>query len=321
MNTLPTKTVSYAAEGISHLQLHTWAGDIEIVGHEDDSIKVEVYLSIRSILSLFLEREAVAEFDPEIYELHIEQIDSTLKITAKPNYFHPYSWFNFPQMAFRVYLPAAIHSNAKTFGGKISLRNAKGTHVFSTWGGNLLLTDTRGDLKGKTMGGKVEVIKCAGKVTVKTMGGNLFLSDNQGEITASTMGGNVSVLQHKGQLHATTWGGNINANDVYGGFECTTAGGNIRLHNMNGNIGASTKGGNISAHVLTIDQYAWFDTAGGKVNAALPLDKGLDLEVSANRIYHPPFQSFEGYATRRSIRGESSTEEAPILRLKQRVDV
>lgn len=303
-NQLPTLTKIFEAANLKNLQLQTWSGDIELIGNEEATIRIEVFLSIRSLLSFFFEREPVATFDPALYELQAEQIGNVLKINAKPNYFHPFTWFNFPKISFRVYLPQSIQSNVKTFGGKIFLKNLNGNHLFNTWGGPITLVDSHGHLQGKTMGGKIEVVKSGGNIHLKTMGGNLFLADNQGEINVNTMGGNILVQQHKGQVQASTWGGNINANDVYGGFECSTAGGNIRLYNMNGHVGASTKGGNITADMPTVEPYAWFDTAGGKIKVLLPLDKPLDLEITANKIYHPHFQNFEGHVSSRRIKGK-----------------
>jgi two-component system, LytTR family, sensor kinase len=97
---------------------------------------------------------------------------------------------------------------------------------------------------------------------------------------------------------------NIEASDFDGNFECSTMGGNIRLQNVNGNIGASTKGGNITVNMPTIHQYAWFDTSGGNIKIALPLDNPIDFEISGNRIYHPPFPNFQGNISSSQLYGK-----------------
>lgn len=304
MGMMPTKTATYAAEGLKYLQLETLSGDIELIGHNENNIRVEVFASVRGLFSFFLFREPVSEFDPETHELSISVVNESLRILSKPNFFNLYNWVNFQKTSFRIFLPKAFHSFCKTYGGSISLKNLTGNHTFDTWGGNLTLVSSQGGFLGKTMGGKVESHQCSGQIELKTFGGNILLVKNEGEIRTSSKGGNIKIGGHKGKINCSTWGGNIEASEIVGDFECNTAGGNIRLKNMSGNVGASTKGGNITFEMAAVHQYAWFDTAGGNIRATLPLGSPLDLEIAAHRIYHPPFQNFNGYASRRSLQGK-----------------
>ncbi|MDR6564373.1 MULTISPECIES: histidine kinase [unclassified Arcicella] len=304
MNYKPIITKTYEVEAIKHLQLKTFSGDIELIGHDENTIKVEVYATVRSLFTFFLIKDPLLTFDYDAQDLTMNVVDDTLFIYNKPNYLNIYNWFNFQKTSFRVFLPANIHSNTKTYGGKIVLKKLEGNHGFSTWGGNILLEQTLGNIGGSTMGGNVDVLKCQGNVEASTMGGNIFLAGNNADIKIDTKGGNIYVQNNEGTIHCSSWGGNIDAFNVSGGFECNTAGGNINLKNVNGNIGASTKGGNIRAEVNGISQYAWFDTAGGNIKVALPLEQSLDLEVSASRVRLPPLQNFSGYQTKQSIRGK-----------------
>ncbi|MFN3848548.1 MAG: histidine kinase [Spirosomataceae bacterium] len=304
MNRQPTISKSFGVEGLKNLQLQTFAGDIELLGHEENTIKVEVFATVRSIVSLFFVSEPVTSFDPEIFNFSMEVVGDSLNIYSKPNYFHPYNWVNFQNTSFRIYLPSTINSSTKTYGGNVSLKRLKGNHTFSTWGGNLYVESSEGTFRAKTMGGNVEIIRCKGDALLSTMGGRIYVLENEGDITVDTKGGNISVQKQNGKVHCSTWGGNIQAFDVVGEFECSTMGGNIRLQNMNGNIGASTKGGNITAEIPSVGQYAWFDTSGGNINLLLPLDSPLDFELSANKIKHPYFNSFSGYITKQEIRGK-----------------
>jgi len=300
----PSKVVTYPAEGLKYLQLETLAGHVELIGHEENTIRVEVFGSVRSLFSLFLYQEPITDFVPNVNPLEMTIVGESLKITARPNYFNPYNWVHFHRTSFRIFLPPSLHSFVKTYGGHIRLQQLSGNHKFDTWGGHLTLRHSQGNYLGKTMGGNVEVAHCQGSIELSTFGGKVTISDNEGAIRADTKGGNIFIVNHKGKVNGSTWGGNIEANTIVGDLECSTSGGNVRLRNLNGNIGASTRGGNISAEVASIHQYSWFDTSGGNIKVALPLQQGLDLEVVAGRIKYPRLQDFKGQSSRSSLRGQ-----------------
>lgn len=304
MNYKPTLTKTYEAEGIKNLHLKNFSGNIELIGHEENNIKVEVFASVRSVFTLFILKDPLLEFDFDTHELSMNVLDNTLMISSKPDYFNVYNWFNFQTTSFRIYLPASINSYSKTYSGQVSLKKLEGNHTFSTWGGDISAEQTKGNIEGKTMGGKINLFQCEGRINASTMGGNIFMAANKADINIDTKGGNMYIQHHEGNIHCSSWGGNIEAFTVNGFLECNTAGGNIYLKNVNGNIGASTKGGNIKAEVNEINQYAWFDTAGGNIKIALPLEQPLDLEASATAIYTPIFSDFSGLKTEQSIRGK-----------------
>lgn len=300
----PVITKMYEVEGIKNLHLKNFSGNIELVGHEENNIKVEVFATVRSVFTLFILKDPLLEFDFDTHNLLMNVVDDTLMISSKPDYFNVYNWFNFQTTSFRIYLPATVNSYSKTYSGKVTLKKLEGNHAFSTWGGDISAEQTKGNVEGKTMGGKIHLSECEGKINASTMGGNIFLAANKGDINIDTKGGNMYIQNHEGEIHCSSWGGNIEAFNVNGFLECNTAGGNIYLKNVNGNIGASTKGGNIKAEVNEINQYAWFDTAGGNIKIALPLEHQMDLEASASRVYTPMFTNFSGYQTKQSVRGK-----------------
>lgn len=304
MNIIPTISKTYTTEGIKRLHLHTFAGDIELIGHEENTIKVEIYASIRSIVSLFIVQQNLQNFDSSVHDFRMGVRGDTLEIFAKPDYFHPYNWVNFLRTSFRIFVPHSIDSQAKTYGGNIVLKKVVGNHQFSTWGGNMLVEGSEGNFQAKTMGGKVEIIGCKGNADLSTMGGKIYVLENEGDIRVDTKGGNISIQKQKGKFNGTTWGGNIEAIEVAGEFECSTLGGNIYLKNMNGNVGVSSKGGNIRAEIPYIHQYAWFDTGGGNITLALPLDSPLEFDIVGSKIRRPNFNNFTGYINDNFLRGK-----------------
>lgn len=224
MNSFATHIKEVNAEGIKNLQLTTFAGDIELIGTEENIIKIEIFASVRSWMTLFLNSERLDSIDSEISPVSIETIGETLNILSKPNYFHPYNWFNFQKTSFRISLPKHILANSKTYGGNVYLRNLNSNHIFTTWGGNILIIDSKGIFRGKTMGGNLEINNCNATIDAKTWGGKVFLSENDGDIVVKTLGGNIKIKNQKGKVHASTSGGNISGDGLKGELQCSTWG-------------------------------------------------------------------------------------------------
>lgn len=304
MNQTATFIKEIDAEGIKNLQLVTFSGDIELLGTDENTMKIEVFASVRSWTSLFFVSEKVDFLEDDINDFEIKTSGETLEIFSKPNYFHPYNWVNFQKTSFRISLPKSIFTNIKTYGGNIFLRNLNAKHLFTTWGGNLLIDSTKGDLQGKTMGGRVEIVNSDAKIDAKTWGGKVLLIENQGEVKVKTLGGNIKIRNQKGKLYASTSGGNISGDGLWGELQCSTWGGNIKLWNIHGNVGANTKGGNIEAEIKTIKEYIWLDTAGGNIKTVLPLQQGLNLDISSSKIVVPNLTNFEGFKTQNELVGK-----------------
>lgn len=304
MNSLATHIKEINVEGIKSLQLMTFAGDIELIGTEENIIKIEVFASVRSWMSLFLNSERLDSIDSEINPVNIETIGETLNIHSKPNYFHPYNWFNFQKTSFRISLPKHISANSKTYGGNIYLKNLDSNHIFTTWGGNIFISASKGVLRGKTMGGRLEINNCDANIDAKTWGGKVILSDNAGDVHVKTLGGNIKIKNQIGKVHASTSGGNISGDGLKGELQCSTWGGNIKLYGIEGDIGANTKGGNIEAEIKSVSKYIWLDTAGGNIKVALPLNQAIDVDISSSKVIVPPLQNFEGYRTQDQLVGK-----------------
>ena len=128
MQNTATITKKFEAEGIKNLQLVTFAGDIEIIGHEENTIIIEVFASVRSFTSLFLNVDNVNFIDADINDLTINTFGDRLQIFSKPNYFNPYNWVNFQKMSFRIFLPKSINTSVKTHGGNIYFKNVNANH-------------------------------------------------------------------------------------------------------------------------------------------------------------------------------------------------
>jgi two-component system, LytTR family, sensor kinase len=304
MNQTPQISKDFDLEGIDSLKVTTLSGDIELVGFDENCFKIDVFFSVRGFDSLFFQRHELTFVDDERFVLNFNKELKKLEVYAKPNYWNPYNWANFLKISFRIYVPAKIRSSITTWGGDVSIRNVSGEHEFKTWGGDILIDNVKGKLKGNTWGGKIEVLNSDAIIETKTWGGKVILNDNKGEINARTYGGNILIKNQKGLLIANTSGGNIVCNGLNGELKCATSGGKIKLFKINGNVGASTLGGNIEVEVESIKEYLWLDSSGGRLDALLPLNQGLDFNISANKVRIPNLNNFEGYHTRSELTGK-----------------
>jgi hypothetical protein len=130
MNQMPTISKSFTVEDFSTLQLHTFSGNIELVGHDENTVKVEVFISVRSIFTFFIFSEPVLNADTQYVSMNVA--NGNLIVNAKPDFWDISTWLQFPKISFRIYLPSSVHSISKTYGGNISIQNLKGNHTFNT---------------------------------------------------------------------------------------------------------------------------------------------------------------------------------------------
>ena len=116
-----------------------------------------------------------------------------------------------------------------------------------TAGGNLMIKDVKGDIRGNTSGGDVDVAQLNGKVRVTTSGGNVNVRKSNGDLLLKTSGGDIEGDSIDGTIDVETSGGNIVIKDSEAKLKGSTSGGDIRVELKNNNgIDLSTSGGNIS---------------------------------------------------------------------------
>lgn len=136
-----------------------------------------------------------------------------------------------------------------------------------TAGGNLTLQSIDGKLLGETSGGDLELTDTRGNIRMNTSGGNIILRDIDADLTAETSGGDIKAQEVRGKIHVETSGGNISFRDSDASLYASTSGGDIRVSMRdNRGIDLSTSGGNISVSLpksVTADILA--ESTGGEV--------------------------------------------------------
>ncbi|RFS15632.1 histidine kinase [Emticicia sp. C21] len=293
MNYLPSEIKTVSAEGVRNLQIETITGNIELLGNEENEIRIEIYASKRLFINFF-RKESVTSADAGYELVNITQQGDHLRIAARNNGFWKWDWLSFFQVSFRVFIPKNINALVTTTVGDIALNNLIGKQTLRTAIGDIKIANSVGEIQGKASAGSIKVGNCDIKADLSTSGGNVLIQNSKGEINSNTSGGNFKLENFSGKLYTKTSGGNIRAANISGEFKTFTFGGNIRLENMKGNIGASTKGGNINIQASAINEYLWLETSGGNIKAQLPLSQGLQIEADGSIVRAPHLPNFQG---------------------------
>lgn len=293
MNILPSEIKTIPAEGITHVNVETVNGNIELLGDDEDEIRIEIYASKRLVMNLF-RKETISAEDLGYGLINISQQNETLRIAVRNNGFWRWDWLSFFQVSFRVFLPKNINTLLKTTVGDIYLNNIAGKQTLRTAIGDIKIANSNGEIQGKSSAGNIKIGHCDIKGDISTSGGNVLIFNSKGELNSNTSGGNIKLENFSGKLYTKTNGGNIRATNISGEFKTFTFGGNIRLEQMRGNISASTKGGNINVQALAIEEYLWLESSGGNIKTQLPLSQGLQLEADGVQVNAPRLNNFQG---------------------------
>ena len=166
---------------------------------------------------------------------------------------------------FELKLPMNINLNLETAGGDIDVTDIRGESVFRTSGGDLDLENLMGRVEAHTSGGDIDVSRGEGLIRVHTSGGDIRIMNSDGKFNASTTGGTLELLQLTGNINAQTSGGSITLRNIEGeSVECRTSGGDIRAGYISANLTGSTSEGEIDLD--NIKGHVDVSTSGGDID-------------------------------------------------------
>jgi len=262
----PYLTKSFASAGLSNVKVETSGGNVSLYGQTSGEARIEVYVRSNNGKDRLSEAEIKERLKK--YEINIDKDASTLTATAKPLESDWKSgWKNGLSISFKIYVPANVTSNLRTSGGNIRLNGLNGNQV------------------------------------AKTSGGNINIATTKGIVDARTSGGNIGINSFNGTLDAHTSGGNIKMDDAKGTLKLETSGGNMRLAQVAGSLDARTSGGNVSADIASLEKSLTLSTSGGNINVKMPMDKGMDLDLSGDRV-SVSMQNFDGTIKDDRVKGK-----------------
>jgi hypothetical protein len=300
----PLVTRSLATDDIKNVQVETSGGSITVTGVAASEAKIEVYVTPNNYRENKLSEEEIRQRMKEDYKLTIEvSSDHKLIATAKP-IDQKMNWKKALNFSFKIYVPKNVSTNLATSGGSINLSHLSGNLDFVTSGGSLHLDDVSGKIDGVTSGGSIHVENSKDDITLTTSGGSITAQKCDGKVYLSTSGGSINLSDLKGDIKATTSGGSVNGNDVDGDLHAHTSGGGIRLKNMSCNLSTSTSGGGIHVEIKELRKSVAISNSGGSINVILPAGKGVDLELSGDKVKTDKLENFTGKVEENKIEGK-----------------
>ncbi|MEP6748278.1 MAG: hypothetical protein ABJB86_11170 [Bacteroidota bacterium] len=306
----PYMVKTLTAESIQHVKCETTGGNISVAG-VDGEARIEVYIKPGNSRDRNLSKEDIKKRLDEDYDLTVSAENHTLTAIAKQKHnFH--NWNNGLSISFKVYVPHVSSTDLSTSGGNISMTALNGTQDFTTSGGNLSIDHLSGHIKGRTSGGNITLSDLKDDIDLSTSGGNIKADNSHGNMTLSTSGGSLVLNALDGTIKATTSGGNVHADQIDGELSAHTSGGNVYMTNLTCSVETSTSGGNIDVTVKTLGKYVRISNSGGNVALQIPQDKGVDLNLSADKVSASALAGFKGDVKKDRIEGTLNGGGIPV---------
>ena len=307
----PYQTKTFSGN-INAVRAETSGGSLTIEGGTDMNAKVEMYIRANN----WNDKLDKAEIEERLkdYDISIAQEGSTIVATAKHRGVNT-NWKKSLSISFKFYTPRKVTSDLRTSGGSIQLSSLTGTQKFRTSGGSLSMSDLQGDINGQTSGGSIHFDRCqagsSNHIDLQTSGGSIEAKSSSGTMRLHTSGGSIRLTELKGNVDAQTSGGSVNGEDISGDIKASTSGGSVRLANVAGSIDASTSAGSVDVSVTKLGEYVRLNTSAGNINVKMPLDKGISLNLSGNRI-KIPLNNFSGDTEKDRIKGTLNGGGIPV---------
>ena len=290
----PYLVKTYQSSEVQNLNVRTSGGGITVTGQPGNETRVEVYIRPNNWNGSSLSKAEIEERLEE-YELSVKKEGGTVYCLAKRKRESNWNdWKKSLNITFKIYSPEKVSTDLQTSGGGINLKNLTGNLEFTTSGGGLKLTNLGGNVKGRTSGGGIDLTGCRDVIDVSTSGGGIGADNCKGDIRLSTSGGG---LRLKG---------------LDGTIKATTSGGGVRAEEITGELITSTSGGSIDADIKSFGKYLSLSTSAGSINVRMPMDKGLDLDLDANRVRVPEIKNFSGRMEKDRVKGTVNGGGIPV---------
>jgi len=257
------QTETFTAGDAPSVDIRTSGGHIEVKGHGDDEIRVEMY--VRKGSRYYKPSDA----DLSEYEIDISQDGDVVTASASRESSGVWNWFRSGRdyaISFRVLVPERTLVEGRTSGGHISAENI------------------------------------SNNVNLRTSGGHVRVAQIEGDANLRTSGGHIEIERLTGTVEARTSGGRIEAKSVDGDLDLRTSGGGITLNEISGSVAARTSGGTIRSDIRELTGDVNLRTSGGSIHIELPSGLGYDLDLRGNRV-NVDLVNFTGTSERGRISG------------------
>ena len=306
----PYLTKSLSGETVKSTEVETSGGSISVTGvNSAAETKVEVYVwSNRGRDDLSKDE---IEKRLQQYDLSVSVNNNKLTAIAKPKH-RDMDWDKGLSISFKVFVLKNMSTDLSTSGGSISLTNLTGDLKFRTSGGSLHVDNLGGKVNGRTSGGSIHVENSRDDIDLETSGGSIDARNCNGNLELNTSGGSLSLKDLKGNIKAATSGGSVNGRNISGELITETSGGGIHLSELACSLEASTSAGSIDIEIKELGKYVKVSNSGGSIDLQLPKGKGVDLDISGDKIKTDQLANFDGKVEDDSLRGKLNGGGVPV---------
>jgi len=296
----PFMTKSLGNESIKDVDVETSGGSIAVSGVTTNA-RIEVYITSNN--NKELTKEEIQKRLDEKYNLDISVANNKVTATARLKE-KMTDWKKALNISFKVFVPRNVSTDLSTSGGSISLTNLSGNLKFSTSGGSLDLDNVGGNVDGRTSGGSINLQNSKDDIELATSGGSIDAKNCDGKLRLTTSGGSLDLKDLKGDIRATTSGGSIHGSDVEGELITHTSGGSIHLSDLSCSLETSTSGGNIDVSIRQLGKYVKISNSAGNIDLELPKGKGMNLDLSGDKIKTDHLDNFNGKVDDDEVNGK-----------------
>ena len=306
----PYMVKTFLAKDITNLKMNTSGGSLTVVGTTDAEAKIEVY--VRSNNWNGSDNLSKEELEERLknYELSITQQGSTIIAFSKNK---TDNWGKKSlSIAFKAFIPQKSSVDLRTSGGSISVKGIIENVNGKTSGGSIAVRNCKNNIDLKTSGGSITADNSSGNVTLSTSGGSISANDLDGKIDLRTSGGSISLDALKGTISAITSGGSIKATELRGESIVKTSGGSIVLKEIYGTLDAATSAGSLDAEILELGKSLNLSVSSGSMTVKMPMNKGVDLDCTAQKISTVTLNNFKGDTEKTSIKGTLNGGGIPV---------
>ena len=288
-NDTPSIMKTFKIKDAGELVVKTSGGSIKVEGSNSGEVEVNAY--VRKNGTLVKPESKELEEILKGFDLLIEkQGNSVHAIVRRVEQGMPWKRVS---ISFHVKTPKEISCDLKTSGGSINIAQLEGSQMLKTSGGSLKINNVNGRVDGRTSGGSIKV------------------NNQQGPADLHTSGGSISVSNSDGDVIARTSGGSIRLENIAGSMNASTSGGSIKINGTADKVKASTSGGGINVNVSELSEALELRTSGGSINASIPDNLGLDLDLRAGRV-NAPVKNFTGEAKKNRVSGSMNGGGIPV---------
>jgi len=149
----------------------------------------------------------------------------------------------------KIRAPKSVNLDLVTFGGNINMGDSDGNVTLRTTGGSVVVGNIRGKAAIATQGGSIKSGNIGGKAELRSKGGSLEVGNIAGDAEFETSVGSIRAGGIEGRVRAETAGGNIIIREVRGDVQAVTAAGDISVGEAR-RMEATTAGGNITSRTV-----------------------------------------------------------------------